>query len=398
MSIYCKFKNTLHETITWPHLGLVVLVLFTLAVHFSSIMQPASYLFDESYYVTDARSILAHQGTLLTEHPPLAKLFIIEGIRIFGDNPFGWRFFSVIFGTISIVLLYFICRRLGMSQLATLIATFLFSLENLSFIQASVAMLDVYCLTFMLACILFYLRGSFLLSGLFAGLSALAKLTGISVLGVILLFWLITDRKNWRLLSYTIFICIAAFLILMPLIEFTIMPEVFNPLRRLKDMLSYASGLTSTNLVSFVTSTPWDWLMNRGVVFYNNSPQYIAAISFTITPFIIPVILFLLYRTFGKQRSALIALLWFICNYVPWVIVSLVIHRFTYIYYMYPVIVGLCFGLGLALSEIIEISKKKRHRSIHFLGRAGVTLYLVAHLAVFVILSPLTPSVVTWIA
>jgi dolichyl-phosphate-mannose-protein mannosyltransferase len=390
-------QNSLNRILHWPFFVLTVLVLFTLVIHFSVIMQPDTYLFDETYYIADAHSILANQGTLLPEHPPLGKLFIVEGIRLFGDNPFGWRFFSVIFGTISIILLYFICRRLKLSQMTSNLVVYLFSLENLSFIQASVGMLDVYCLTFMLACLLFYLRGNFLLAGLFGGMAALAKLTGISVFGVIFLYWLISDRKNWRLMSITIAVSITTFLVLMPLIEFTITSEWFNPAQRIFNILNYAGGLTNTNVTNFSASTPLDWLMNKGIIFYNNSPQYIAAVSFTITPFILPVVLYFFYQSLKKQPSALIGLLWFACNYLPWVVASVTIHRFTYIYYMYPVIIGLCIGLGIAIAQIVEYVKSSSTRWIYILGKALVSGYLVVYLAVFVILSPLAPSVIGWI-
>ena len=70
---------------------------------------------------------------LRPEHPPLGKLIIVAGIEIFGDNPWGWRFFPILFGTASIVLFYFLCRRLDMSRNASNIATFLLAFENMTF-------------------------------------------------------------------------------------------------------------------------------------------------------------------------------------------------------------------------------------------------------------------------
>jgi dolichyl-phosphate-mannose--protein O-mannosyl transferase len=43
-------------------------------------------------------------------------------IYIFHDNPWCWRFFPVAFGTGCIILFYFICRRLDMSNRAASIA------------------------------------------------------------------------------------------------------------------------------------------------------------------------------------------------------------------------------------------------------------------------------------
>ncbi|GAI29899.1 unnamed protein product, partial [marine sediment metagenome] len=61
-------------------------------------MQPTELVFDEQHYVTEARSILQGGDDLHWEHPPLGKLFIVFGMFLFGDNPLGWRFFSILFG------------------------------------------------------------------------------------------------------------------------------------------------------------------------------------------------------------------------------------------------------------------------------------------------------------
>ena len=99
-------RRLLHRLGKWEYIWLCLLVLVVLVMHFSIITQPAEPIFDEQHYVTDARSILQGHGTLHPEHPPLGKLLIAFGIVIFGDNPFGWRFFSSVFGTIGIVVFY----------------------------------------------------------------------------------------------------------------------------------------------------------------------------------------------------------------------------------------------------------------------------------------------------
>ena len=47
------------------------------------------------------------------EHPQLAKLIMAGGIKLFGDNPWGWRIGSVIFGLIAIVAMYTLVRAAG---------------------------------------------------------------------------------------------------------------------------------------------------------------------------------------------------------------------------------------------------------------------------------------------
>jgi hypothetical protein len=103
----------------WEYTWLCVIVLVSLALHFSLILMPPQPIYDEQFYVDDARSILAGQSTLRPEHPSLGKLFVVAGISIFGDGPMGWRFFSVVFGAGGIILFYLICRQLAMSRRAS---------------------------------------------------------------------------------------------------------------------------------------------------------------------------------------------------------------------------------------------------------------------------------------
>ncbi len=186
-----------------PYLGLVLLVVATTAMHFSIINEPQDVMTDEVYYVNDARAIVEGEGELRAEHPPLGQLLIAAGIALFGDTTFGWRFFSVIFGSAVIVFFYLTCSRLELSQRATMLATFLLAFENLTFVQASIAMLDVFSVAFMLAAFWLYLRKSYPLCGVAIALATLAKLTGGLALPVIALHWLLTrrDRRAYFVLS-----------------------------------------------------------------------------------------------------------------------------------------------------------------------------------------------------
>src|SRR5437867_3772734 len=73
-------------------------------------------IFDELYYVNAARRIIGREVPKdepyadapaghdpNAEHPPLAKLIMAGGMLAFGDGPLGWRFGSVVFGTLAIL-------------------------------------------------------------------------------------------------------------------------------------------------------------------------------------------------------------------------------------------------------------------------------------------------------
>ena len=62
--------------------------------------------FDETWYVPTARQWLANGEMLHPEHPPLAKMLIAEGMRLFGDNPFGWRAMSLVFGALTVTAVW----------------------------------------------------------------------------------------------------------------------------------------------------------------------------------------------------------------------------------------------------------------------------------------------------
>ncbi|MBI4186607.1 MAG: phospholipid carrier-dependent glycosyltransferase [Chloroflexi bacterium] len=376
----------------WEYLWPCLLVLVTLAVHLSIIMWPAQPVLDELYYLDDARSIIAGNGTLRAEHPPLAKLIITSGILSFGDNPFGWRFFSVIFGTASIMLFYLVCRRLGMSPRASSLATFLLALENLSFVMSSVAMLDVYSLTFMLASFWLYLKGQYLPSGVSIALAMLTKLTGVLAVAPILLHWLLARRAQPVKFALSMLVAYASFFLLLPLFEFVISGKFLNPLQQLAQALSLSGAVTFANATHPAATRPWDWVLRPEIMFFWYEPHYIAAISFTLWALIIPAVLYMSFRVARGNDACLFALSWFAGTYLVWIPASLITNRMSYVYYFYPTVGAVAIGLGLGLSRLIDVWMARPEGKRGRVAISGVVAFLVLHASVFAILSPLS----TW--
>jgi len=372
----------------WEYTGLCLLVLVTLALHFSTIMQPNEPVFDEQYYVTDARYILQGEGTWHIEHPPLGKLFIAFGMFLFGDNPFGWRFFSVLFGAICIVLFYLICRQLTMSKESSFFATFLLSLENLSFVQASVAMLDVYSLAFMLLSFWLYLKGRYLLSGVSVGLSALAKLNGALALPVILLHWFFTNRQRPKKFLSSMLSAPASFLLLMPLFDFAIWHKFLNPIEQIETMLRVSGMSTFAQYPSEMLSRPWDWIIRPEIITYWVDPHYIGMISPSIWALIIPVVFYIIFRAIKGSSAAIFGLSWFTTTYLIWIPVSLITDRISYIYYFYPTVGAISIGLALGLSQLSDIGRTGQTGRLSMVAKLAIPVYLLLHLTAFVILAP----------
>jgi dolichyl-phosphate-mannose-protein mannosyltransferase len=142
---------------------------------------PRAIIFDETYYVKDAWSILQHgvewntvsnanaliqaghtnffvscNGTTIpcgeyVVQPEVGKLLIAVGEWLFGLNSFGWRFASAVFGTLAILLICRIARRMTRSTLLGCIAGLLMSLDGLEFVLSRTGILDIFLMFFVLA-------------------------------------------------------------------------------------------------------------------------------------------------------------------------------------------------------------------------------------------------------
>jgi dolichyl-phosphate-mannose--protein O-mannosyl transferase len=128
-------------------------------VRFTNLAHPKGVVFDEVYYRKDAWSLLNHgfelnpagDGPGFVAHPPLGKWCIAVGQWLFGNTEFGWRFSAAVFGTLAVLLLVRIARRLFRSTLLGCLAGLLFALDGLAVVTSRVALLDVFLMFFVLA-------------------------------------------------------------------------------------------------------------------------------------------------------------------------------------------------------------------------------------------------------
>ena len=163
----------------WGWLGPLLVTAFGGFLRFNRLQIPRTIVFDETYYVKDAWSILHHgvewnplsnanaliiaghtnifqacSGTGCGEYvvqPEVGKYMIAIGEWLFGLNPFGWRFSSAVFGTVAILLVCRIARRMTRSTLLGCIAGLLMSLDGLEFVLSRTGILDIFLMTFVLA-------------------------------------------------------------------------------------------------------------------------------------------------------------------------------------------------------------------------------------------------------
>jgi dolichyl-phosphate-mannose--protein O-mannosyl transferase len=131
-----------------------------------------SIVFDETYYVHDSWSLLHHgvetNGPMTSSgfvvHPPLGKWLMAIGEAIFDHgktvtyhhtvypaSPLSFRFMGAFLGTLAILLVARIARRMFRSTAMGVIAGTLLALDGLEFVQSRTAMLDIYLMFWVLA-------------------------------------------------------------------------------------------------------------------------------------------------------------------------------------------------------------------------------------------------------
>lgn len=121
--------------------------------------QPHKLMFDEIYYVPAGHDVFGMVKPANEEHPLLAKWLIGLSTAIFGDNSAGWRVLSSFAGTATVVAIYAIALRLFGDVRTAATAALLALLNQMLFIQARIATLDVFAGAFLFAAIAFLACG-----------------------------------------------------------------------------------------------------------------------------------------------------------------------------------------------------------------------------------------------
>ncbi|WP_351233518.1 phospholipid carrier-dependent glycosyltransferase [Streptomyces sp. NPDC002133] len=166
-------RHTAERVVAWGGPLLVALVAGVL--RFWHLGSPKAVIFDETYYAKDAwalinqgyegswpkdidKSILANPDAVpvptdpgYVVHPPVGKWVIGLGEQLFGFTPFGWRFMVAVLGTLSVLMLCRIGRRLFRSTFLGCLAGTLLAVDGLHFVMSRTALLDQVLMFFVLA-------------------------------------------------------------------------------------------------------------------------------------------------------------------------------------------------------------------------------------------------------
>ena len=335
---------------------------------------PRLLIFDETYYVNVARILLrlpqdpdvwpnAIPGidSVNQEHPLLAKLMIAFSMSILGDNAWGWRIPSVVFGLLSIFVLYLLVKKASKDSLIALIATFVFSFDTLVFVHSRIATLDIFVLGFMLLGFYWYFSSRVKLSALAMALATLCKIGGfygVLTLGAFHLARELATRgrkMDWKGLltffeKYGI-VYLGSFLVLLTLIDF-FWAGYKNPFEHLSHIYTYTFALRAPNVraPTDIWSYPWEWLLDQVKIHYAvvnvsvytdstlartyPSVDFVGAMNPAVIFMTIPAMFYTAYSYYEtRSEFALFVLAWFSMTYLPFYPAALIGHRIMYIFY-----------------------------------------------------------------
>ncbi len=345
-------------------------------------------VFDEAYYVNAARVIAGipvppgahYAGSPFgddpnSEHPQLAKLVMAGSIELFGDGPLAWRLGSIVLGSVAILGMYFLVRSAGGGPWLGLGAATLMAVDNLALVHSRIGTLDIYAVTAMIFGAALYLRRRPLLAGVVIGVGACTKFVAPYVLVSLLLLELLGAVRPAaiaaRVRRFAICVVAAAGTLIALLAVLDRIAPPYDPIAgklvtggvfgHIRYMFTYAAHQTSPHGPQGIASYPWQWLIDlKPILYLNINPDRPVPGLFHVHPaahflgMINPVILLVglpglawsawrLVRGGTRAISQLesLGLAWTVGTWLPFLALSVIDSRTSYLYYMLIVMPGI---------------------------------------------------------
>jgi len=373
-----------------------------------------SSYFDEIYHARTAYEHILGLEPYENTHPPLGKHIIALGIRLFGMNPFGWRFMGTLFGVLMLPVLYHLCKQLlGKAWLCGL-GTLLFAFDFMHFTQTRIATIDTYSVFFLLLmydAMVWFLHKDIVrdsmkslliplgLSGIFMGLGVASKWTAAyGAVGLAVLFFgkLISAylyeakgkrstapvlRRCWQLCAWCclLFVAIPFGVYFCAFLPMTTLPHNIERVwgsfwNYQTTMFNYHSQLVAEHDFSSVW---YEWpLVTRPIWFYGGETAdgLYSTISSMGNPLLwwacIPAALYAAWKWLKKRELACgVALAGFLSVYLPWVLVP----RLTFIYHYFTAVPFLVICLLAAFQGMGERGKLSGVVPVGLLAQRKVT-------------------------
>jgi dolichyl-phosphate-mannose-protein mannosyltransferase len=311
------------------------ILIFAFVTRIFQLQNPPNEYFDEVYHAFTARQILhgnpkawewwntppkgfAYEWT----HPPLAKLGMVLGMLIFGENSFGWRIPGALLGVGSVLLIFLIAKELFKDELVGIFSAVVFSLDGLPLVMSRIGMNDTYFLFFILLSIYFFIKGKDFSSAAAFGLSLSSKWSAIWAIPILGLLWL--RRKNRFSLSILWFLILPFAIYLLSYLPMFLSGhglDIFWGMQ--KQMWWYHTGLKATHPY---TSSWWSWpFMIRPVYLYTSEEigGWVSRIYAIGNPAIfwgglVSIIVGIYYAFIERNKNLALVVFSYLVFFVPW--------------------------------------------------------------------------------
>lgn len=371
--------------------------------------------FDEIYHPRTAYEITHEMAPYETTHPPLGKLFIAIGIKLFGMTPFGWRCMGTLAGILMLPVMYLFIKKLLDNTALAGIGTFIFAFDFMHFTQTRLATIDSYGVLFIMLTFYFmidYLALDFNSAPLKKGLIPLA-LTGVifgigcaskwiciysamGILAILLVVWIRgyrdhvakrgrTDfvKKFWKTIAWCVL-----FFVIIPLLIYgaSYIPQISYDLhgrtplgyiiQNQEYMFNYHKGVTDSHPYS---SKWYEWFfMKKPLWAHINGELRDQGIVSSISTFGNPAVWWagffamLLCVYFGLKKKSyrvLLIIIPYLTQLLPWVFVTRVVFIYHY-FACVPFLVLAIVYVMYVLKERYNVTNKV------FYGYCGVVLLL----------------------
>ena len=347
-----------------------LIIAFALILRLWRLNLPKGYIFDEVYYAKNANSLIRNGVELNPQgqaefivHPPLGKWLIGIGIKVFGNDEFGWRISAAVIGTLSVVLIYLITKELFKSVFLSNIAAALMAFDGLALVMSRVALLDIFLMFFILLAFYSLIKNNIWLSGVAIGLAAATKWSAIFLIPFFILltinYFQIEPVKWLKRAAQYIFLPSLVYLLSWSGWIFTSGgwdrqsgSNVFTSLWKYHTaILDFHRNLVETHSYA---ANPWSWLiLGRPTSFFYETPsgcgvsscsQEILAIG---TPILWWAGIFAIALTFGffvtnRDRISMIILAGIAGTYLPWFLIQ---SRTTFYFYAISILPFLILAL-----------------------------------------------------
>jgi dolichyl-phosphate-mannose-protein mannosyltransferase len=349
---------------------LYVILAFAFLTRIFDLSSPRTMYFDEVYHAFTAKVMMGADSAKAWEwwntppegfayewtHPPLAKLGMVLGMLIFGQNSFGWRIPEALLGFGAVFMVYKLAKTIFKDEAVGVISAGVFSLDGLPLVMSRIGMNDSYILFFSLLSIYFFIKQKDLPSAIAYGLAISSKWSALWAIPILFILWL--KRKNK--FSISLFLSFSIIPITIYLLTYLPMFTTGHDLSvwwgMQKQMWWYHTGLVATHPY---TSPWWSWpFMIRPIYLYTSDEVagMVARIYAIGNPFVFwlgiaSVVTCGFYSFLEKNKKLAFVVFSYLIFFVPWAASP----RIMFIYHYLPSIPFLAIATGYILRRFPKL-------------------------------------------